>query len=81
MAYAIHLGRFQRPPAITTDGCRYYRIVPGRLLERGCVHGGVVKACRKDRVTKVEGDLSIDSDCQLQNAPERSEDSDHLNSY
>ena len=67
------------PPLITTDGYRYYRIVLGRLLDRGCIHGQVVKTYRKNRVTKVERDLSIGSEWQLRDALERSEDSDRLN--
>ncbi len=50
-----------------------------RLLGRGCIHGRVVKSYRKNRVTKVERNLSIGSQWQLQDALERSEDSDRLN--
>jgi len=76
---ATHPSRFDRPPLITTDGYRYYRIVLGRLLDRGCIHGRVVKTYRKNRVTKVDRELSIGSDWQLRDALERSEDSDRLN--
>ena len=79
LADAVHRGRHDRIPLITTDGYRYYRIVLGRLLDRGCIHGRVVKTYRKNRVTKVERDLSIGSDWQLRDALERSEDSDRLN--
>ena len=76
---ATHPSRFDRPPLVTTDGYRYYRIVLGRLLDRGCVHGRVVKTYRKNRVTKVERDLSIGSEWQLQEALRRSGDSDRIN--
>jgi len=79
LADATHPSRFDRPPLITTDGYRYYRIVLGRLLDRGCIHGRVVKTYRKNRVTKVERDLSIGSDWQLKEALRHSEDSDRLN--
>ncbi len=79
MEQAVHRCRYGRIPLITTDGYRYYRIVLGRLLGRGCVHGRVVKTYRKNRVAKVERDLSIGSDWQLEDALRRSEDSDRLN--
>jgi len=76
---AVHRGQYGRIPLITTDGYRYYAIVLGRLLGRGCIHGQVVKTYRKNRVTKVERDLSIGSEWRLRDALERSEDSDCLN--
>jgi IS1 family transposase len=79
LANAFHRGEWDRIPLITTDGYRHYRIVLGRLLDRGCIHGRVVKACRKNRVSKVERDLSIGSEWQLEEALRRSEDSDKLN--
>ena len=79
LADAVHRGQYSRIPLITTDGYRYYRIVLGRLLDRGCIHGQVVKTYRKGRVSKVERGLSIGSEWQLQDALERSEDSDRLN--
>jgi IS1 family transposase len=79
LADATHPARFDRPPLVTTDGYRYYGIMLGRLLDRGCIHGRVLKTYRKNRVTKVERALSIGSNWQLQDALERSEDSDRLN--
>ena len=79
LADAVHRGQYGRIPLITTDGYRYYAIVLGRLLGHGCIHGQVVKTYRKNRVTKVDRDLSIGSDWQLRDALERSEDSDRLN--
>jgi len=79
MEQAVHTGQYGRIPLIATDGYRYYGIVLGRLLGRGGIHGQVVKTYRKSRVAKVERDLSIGSQWQLQDALERSEDSDRLN--
>ena len=43
------------------------------------IHGRVVKTYRKNRVRKVERDLVIGAEWQLEDALSRSEDSDHLN--
>jgi transposase-like protein/IS1 family transposase len=79
LADAFHRGECGRIPLITTDGNRYYRIVLGRLFGRGCIHGRIVKTFRKGRVSKVERDLSIGSEWQLEEALLYSEDSDKLN--
>ena len=68
LADAFHRGECGRIPLITTDGNRYYRIVLGRLFGRGCIHGRIVKTFRKGRVSKVERDLSIGSEWQLEEA-------------
>ena len=79
LANAVNRGRQPRIPLITTDGYKYYAIVLWRLLGRGCIYGRVVKTYRKGRVAKVERDLTIGSEWQLEDALSRSEDSDHLN--
>ena len=60
---------------------------PEGILQDGCASGQATappascarKTYRKNRVTKVQGNLSIGSQCQIQDAPARSEDSDRLN--
>ena len=72
-------GRFEDFPLITTDGYYYYTLAIGRIFDRACVYGQVIKTRRKDRVVKVDRRLVIGSPRTLEDALERSEDSETLN--
>ena len=72
-------GRFEDFPLITTDGYYYYTLAIGRIFDRACVYGQVIKTRRNDRVVKVDRRLVFGSPRTLEDALEKSEDSETLN--
>ena len=72
-------GRFEEFPLITTDGYYYYTLAIGRIFDRACVYGQVIKTRRNDRVVRVDRRLVIGSPRTLEDALVRSEDSETLN--
>jgi IS1 family transposase len=72
-------GYFEDFPLITTDGYYYYTLAIGRIFGYACVYGQVIKTRRNDRVVKVDRRLVIGSPQTLEDALERSEDSETLN--
>jgi hypothetical protein len=72
-------GHFEAFPLITTDGFHYYGPAIGPLFDRACVYGQVIKTRRNDRVVKVDRRLVIGSPRTLEDALDRSEDSETLN--
>ena len=79
MADTSRRGRFEDFPLITTDGYYYYTLAIGRLFDRACVYGQVIKTRRNDRVVRVDRRLVIGSPRTLEEALQRSEDSETLN--
>jgi IS1 family transposase len=72
-------GIIEKVPLIATDGFKFYARVIERLFGATCIHGQVSKTWRKDRVTKVERRPVIGTRRHLDEALERSEDSEELN--
>jgi len=77
--HVAHKAHFNGPPFITTDGFPYYGAVIHRLFGPACVYGQVMKTWRNNRGIKVERNLLVGSDEQLDDALLRSEDSSKLN--
>ncbi len=73
--------RAQNPerPLITTDGFEYYARVMREIYGSACVYGQVIKKWRKNGVSKVDRSVVIGSRRQLEEALEKSEDSEKLN--
>ncbi len=66
-------------PLITTDGFDYYARVVREIYGNACVYGQVVKTWRKNGLARVERLAVIGTRRQLDEALERSEDSEKLN--
>ncbi len=64
---------------ITTDGFDYYARVVREIFGNACVHGQVIKTWRNNGVSKVERTVVIGSRRQLEEALQKSEDSEKLN--
>ena len=79
MADTSRRGRFEDFPLTTTDGYSCYTSAIGRIFVRACVYGQVIKTRRNDRVIRVDRRLAIGSPRTLEDALERSEDSEALN--
>ncbi len=66
-------------PLITTDGFEFYARVVREIYGNACVHAQVIKKWRKNGVSRVERSVATGSRRQLDDALERSEDSEKLN--
>ncbi len=75
----LRRGIIDKMPLIATDGFKFYARVIERLFGATCIYGQVVKTWRKDRVTKVQRRPVIGTQRRLDEALERSEDSEELN--